>query len=92
MTRSRIHIDKLHAAQREGFISLNPWGYNAFGGQFERVLPATSIANLNPFSYAGITDSRGFLLGKDMNGTYVIKDLTKKTNDIPNKQYFNPRQ
>ena len=34
--------------QREGFLSANPAGRNALGAQFERVLPASSTANLYP--------------------------------------------
>jgi hypothetical protein len=38
-----------------------PAGYNAFGAQFERVLPGSSVANLYPFNYSGKTDAHGFL-------------------------------
>ena len=42
--------------QREGFLAVGPAGYNVFASQFERVLPASSVANLYPFNYSGKTD------------------------------------
>ena len=50
LTRNRITVDRLILRQKEGFISSMPSGYNAFGTEFERVLPASSTANLYPFS------------------------------------------
>ena len=47
--------------QREGFLSANPAGRNAFGTKCERVLPASSVANLYPNNYSGKTDPQGFL-------------------------------
>ena len=35
--------------------------YILFKDQFERVLPASSVANLYPFNYSGKTDPHGFL-------------------------------
>ncbi len=60
LARSKLTPDPLLLRQREGFQSANPTGFNAFGGQFERVLPASSVANLDFFNYSGKTDPRGF--------------------------------
>lgn len=40
LTRSKISVDRLTLRQKEGFLSVLPTGYNQFGAQFERVLPA----------------------------------------------------
>ena len=46
LVRSRLAADRILLKQREGFLSANPAGRNALGTQFERVLPASSVANL----------------------------------------------
>ena len=84
LTRSKINIDKLLLRQKEGFQSVQPNGYNAFGVQFERVLPASSAANLYPLCYSGRTDPHGFYIGKDKAGTNIIVDLTRRESDKTN--------
>ena len=64
LTREKITVDKLTLRQQEGFISVLPCGHNSFAAQFERVLPASSVANLYPFNYSGKTDPQGFYIGK----------------------------
>ena len=61
-----------------------PSGRNVFLSQFERVLPASSVANLFPFAYSGKTDNTGFYIGKDMFGTNIIVDFNKKEEDKTN--------
>ena len=61
----KISADHLLLRQKLGFQSVMPSGWNAFGTQYERVLPASSAANLYPMCYSGKTDPRGFLLGRD---------------------------
>ncbi len=56
-------------------MSVMPSGWNSFGYQFERVLPASSAANLFPFSYSGKTDPNGFYLGHDKFGSNIIVDF-----------------
>lgn len=63
MTREKISVDHLSMRQKEGFIACMPCGYNIFGTQYERVLPASAVANLFPFNYSGKTDKNGFYLG-----------------------------
>jgi len=84
LTRSKINIDKLLLRQKEGFISVMPCGYNVFGVQFERVLPASSASNLYPLCYSGRTDPRGFPIGKDKCGTHVIVDFMRRESDKTN--------
>lgn len=69
LTRSKISVDRLTLRQKEGFLSVIPTGYNQFGAQYERVLPASSVANLYPFNFSGKTDPQGLYIGRDKYGT-----------------------
>lgn len=42
------------------------------------MLPASSVANLFPFSYTGKTDPQGFYLGYDKYGSSIIADLDRR--------------
>ena len=84
LIRSKLNVDKLMLRQKEGFVSVMPSGYNAFGDQFERVLPASSVANLYPFNYSGKTDANGFYLGRDKFGSNIIVDFDKRAEDKTN--------
>ena len=81
LTRSKLNVDRLMLRQREGFVSVMPAGRNAFGAQFERVLPASSVANLYPFNYSGKTDPHGFYIGKDKYGANILVDFDKRDDD-----------
>ncbi len=81
LSRSKIGIDKLTLRQKEGFQSVMPIGFNQFGAQYERVLPASSVANLFPLNFSGKTDPHGFYLGKDKFGTHVITDFDRRSED-----------
>ena len=81
LTRSKISVDRLTLRQREGFLSVMPVGYNAFGTQYERVLPASSAANLFPFNYSGKTDEHGLYIGRDKYGTNILVDLDRRAED-----------
>ena len=84
MTREKLSVDRLTLRQKEGFISCMPCGYNVFGTQFERVLPASSVANCYPFNYSGKTDPNGFYIGKDKFGTNIIVDFDRRADDKTN--------
>ncbi|MDE6591226.1 MAG: DUF87 domain-containing protein, partial [Oscillospiraceae bacterium] len=81
LIRAKLSADPLLLRQREGFMSSNPAGFNAFGAQYERVLPASSVANLYPFNYSGKTDPQGFYVGRDRYGSNVIVDLDRRAED-----------
>ena len=81
LTRSKLNVDRLMLRQREGFASVMPAGRNVFGAQFERVLPASSVANLYPFNYSGKTDPHGFYIGKDKYGANILVDFDKRDDD-----------
>ena len=81
LVRSKLNVDRLMLRQQEGFASVMPAGRNAFGAQFERVLPASSVANLYPFNYSGKTDPHGFYIGKDKYGANILVDFDKRDDD-----------
>lgn len=81
LVRSKLNVDRLMLRQQEGFVSVMPAGRNAFGAQFERVLPASSVANLYPFNYSGKTDPHGFYIGKDKYGANILVDFDKWDDD-----------
>ena len=84
LTRAKISVDRLLLRQKEGFLSSLPSGSNCFGTQYERVLPASSVANLYPLNYSGKTDEHGFYLGRDKYGTNILVDFDKRTADKTN--------
>ncbi len=84
LTRAKISVDRLLLRQKEGFLSSLPSGLNCFGTQYERVLPASSVANLYPLNYSGKTDEHGFYLGRDKYGTNILVDFDKRTADKTN--------
>ena len=81
LVRSKLNVDRLMLRQQEGFVSVMPAGRNAFGAQFERVLPASSVANLYPFNYSGKTDPHGFYIGKNKYGANILVDFDKRDDD-----------
>ena len=60
LARAKITVDRLTLRQKEGFLSVLPFGANQFGTLYERVLPASSAANFYPFAFSGKTDPNGF--------------------------------
>ena len=84
LTREKISVDRLTMRQQGGFIACIPCGYNVFGTQFERVLPASAVANCYPFNYSGKTDPNGFYIGKDKFGTNIIVDFDRRADDKTN--------
>ena len=84
LVRSKLNVDRLMLRQREGFLAAGPAGRNVFGSQFERVLPASSVANMYPFNYSGKTDPGGFYLGRDKFGSNIIVDFDKRDDDKTN--------
>jgi hypothetical protein len=84
LIRSKLNVDKLILRQQQGFECVMPSGYNAFKDQFERVLPASSVANLYPFNYSGKTDAKGFYIGRDKYGSNIIVDFNKRAEDKTN--------
>ena len=81
LTRSKITVDRLTLRQKEGFLSALPAGKNQFGSQFERVLPASAVANMYPFNFSGKTDPQGFYIGRDKFGTNILVDLDRRADD-----------
>lgn len=84
LVRSKLNVDKLILRQKEGFQAVMPCGKDMFKEQFERVLPATSVANLFPFNYSGKTDPHGIYLGADKYGSNIIVDFNRRSDDKTN--------
>ena len=84
LLRSKLAADPLLLRQREGFQAANPAGRNVFGSMAERVLPASSVANLYPMNYSGKTDPNGFYIGRDRYGSNIIVDLDRRAEDKTN--------
>lgn len=81
LTRSKISVDRLTLRQKEGFLSVIPTGCNQFGAQYERVLPASSVANMYPFNFSGKTDPHGAYIGRDKYGTNILVDFDRRAED-----------
>ncbi len=81
LTRSKMSVDRLTLRQKEGFLSVLPVGSNQFGAQYERVLPASSVANLYPFNFSGKTDPQGLYIGRDKFGTNILVDFDRRAED-----------
>ena len=84
LTRSKISVERLTLRQKEGFLSAVPTGSNQFGAQYERVLPASSVANLYPFNFSGKTDPQGAYIGRDKYGTNILVDFDRRAEDKTN--------
>lgn len=84
LTRSKISVDRLTLRQKEGFLSAVPTGSNQFSAQYERVLPASSVANLYPFNFSGKTDPQGAYIGRDKYGTNILVDFDRRAEDKTN--------
>lgn len=84
LTRSKISVDRLTLRQKEGFLSVIPTGCNQFGAQYERVLPASSVANMYPFNFSGKTDPHGAYIGRDKYGTNILVDFDRRAEDKTN--------
>ena len=84
LIRAKLNVDRLMLRQQQGFQCVMPTGWNLFGDQFERVLPASSVANLYPFNYSGKTDPNGFYIGRDKFGSNVLVDFNRRADDKTN--------
>ncbi|RHT55699.1 DUF87 domain-containing protein [Clostridium sp. AM29-11AC] len=84
LIRAKLNVDRLMLRQQQGFRCVMPTGWNLFRDQFERVLPASSVANLYPFNYSGKTDPNGFYIGRDKFGSNVLVDFNRRADDKTN--------
>ena len=84
LNKNKILYDNLWLQQRDAVLAVNIVGDNRFKEQFERVLPASSVANLFPFSYSGKNDKNGFYIGRDVNGSNIIVNFDARSFDKTN--------
>lgn len=81
LVRCKLNVDKLLLRQKQGFCCVSPVGHNALGREFERVLPAGSVANFYPFNYSGKTDPKGIYIGKNKYGSNIVVDFDRRESD-----------
>ena len=81
LLRCKLTVDRLLLRQQQGFLSVHPAGHTVLAPQFDRVLPASSVANLYPFNYSGKSDPNGFYIGKDKFGSNVVVDFDLRSAD-----------
>ena len=81
LVRCKLNVDKMLLRQKQGFCCVSPVGHNALGREFERVLPAGSVANLYTFNYFGKTDPKGIYIGKDKYGSNIVVDFDRRESD-----------
>ena len=81
LVRCKLNVDKLLLRQKQGFCCVSTVGHNALGREFERVLPAGSVANLYPFNYSGKTDPKGIYIGNDKYGSNIVVDFDRRESD-----------
>ena len=81
LMRSKLNVDRLKLRQQAGFCAVSPVGFIVLGTEYERVLPASSVANLFPFNYSGKTDRKGFYIGKDKYGSNIVVDFDQRDED-----------
>ena len=85
LSRAKLECDKVFLLQNKGFTAVQICGNNALGAQFERVLPASSVANLYPFNFSGKNDPNGFHIGRDKYGGDIIVDFGRRAEDKTNE-------
>lgn len=66
--------------QKEGFRSAGPWRIldDDIRNLGTRNMPAISAAAMFPFTYSGLNDESGILLGTDESGGIVLLDIWKR--------------
>lgn len=75
--------DDMYYEQREGFISMLPYGVN-LADTFKRNMPTKTISELYPFSASRKTDEKGLILGKTSTGSPFFWDPYMRTREITN--------
>lgn len=78
LIRSKLNVDKLLLRQKQGFLCVHPAGRNVFREQFERALPASSVANLFPFNYPARQIRMAFISAGISLGAMSLWTLTRE--------------
>lgn len=82
LVSAKLAADPLLLRQLDGFRAANPAGSDhTFASKYERVLPASSVADLYPFNFSGKTDPHGFYIGRAKYGSNIIVDLERRAED-----------
>ena len=72
LVRSKLNVDKLLLRQQQGFRCVNPSGHNAFGVQFERVLPASSVAKAAKGFLRKLSTRRCKRVDRELQNTAIV--------------------
>lgn len=93
LLRSKLNVDRLRLRQQRGYLSACPQGYNAFGSQFERVLPASSVANFyirNCLKRVRKKESAMVLASQNLDDFDQpnVREMTKPLFSIPPHQFL----
>jgi len=90
LMRSKLNVDRLLLRQQQGFACSMASGANGFGSQFERVLPASSVAQsvLSVSTIPGKTDPHdSTLAGGQIRQQISFVDFNRRDEDKTNGQY-----
>ncbi len=61
--------------QKRGLTLFCPWREYVLGAQYERVLPASSVANMYPFNLKRRKQIHTAHIGRDKYGTNILRDF-----------------
>lgn len=76
-------VDDLRWEQREGFLSMLPYGVN-LTDTFKRNMPTRTLAALYPFTASRKADPQGLLLGRTSAGSPLFWDPALRSETITN--------
>lgn len=76
-------MDELQWEQREGFLSMLPYGIN-HSDTFKRNMTSRTVAALYPFTASRRVDPEGYPIGRTTAGSPVIWDNWHFTDDVTN--------
>ncbi|MBQ9415926.1 MAG: VirB4 family type IV secretion system protein [Clostridia bacterium] len=84
LRRGGIEEDRLWLRQRDAFLSCTPTGDCLLPDRLFHTMPASSAANLYPFSFASRSDPHGLPLGDSPDGGRIAVDLTRMDSERTN--------
>lgn len=83
LASNHITATDLNYEQKEGFLSVVPFGKDDFKSCANNV-PSSTLANMYPLSYSSKNDPNGMLLGNTIDGGSMFIDLWNWNDDITN--------
>lgn len=89
ITKMKTHgitHESLSFEQKDGYLGVSPLGKECFLSVANNI-PSNSLAALYPFSFSGLVDPRGFLLGKTFDGGSFFLDFWSWNDIISNGNF-----